>query len=319
MAKRSRLSARGYRLSGRAVALIAPLAGCASGCAGPARNVARETAPPAAIATLQSMNQPAGHEALQGFIAAIADGALDALADPRRQARVARVSSALGDQVGGSVLLQLQSELPPVARTAAHAAIDAALEQAGSESAKGRSEELIANLSRAAVGAAVQELGTELRAGANATPGGQRPAGTLHDAVGGLSREASRQIVLGIHDGLVEVERTASESQGLRPLVKGPPTTEILVYIALGLVEVIIVLAVWIGVIKHRDRRHSRELHERESVLWLVSQALRSSRDQAWVREVKQALLSEARNRGEVRSLRSLLDDELPAERFSRH
>jgi hypothetical protein len=175
------------------------------------------------------MSDPQVQDAARQLTSSLVDGALAGLSDEERQAELRKVSARYVEAVSAAAAKSLRDEFGPAAAEAAGKAVSrvmsAALAPRVQRDVQAMTEELtrrtIDALSQSASRGLQKDLGPAMRAviedelgpamrtviARDLTPALREAlTGELVPAIGLVAREATRQIVLGAHDGLEEIQ-----------------------------------------------------------------------------------------------------------------
>lgn len=255
----------------------------------------------------QVLGMPEIQGATRDLISNVTDGALDALSDEERAARLAELSSAFVTQVSMTLADVLEREVAPAMMRTMSRALDASLNRILSDETTDRMAAAVANLateSTAALAIAVrEELAPAMRAAL------EDPA--VQEMIAGTTRTMSRGMVLGVQDAFEEIEARRGPEQTNTILTRlqqaAGPGYDIL---QVALVALLIGLLVLLGLLLRaiaRSREHAAEAHRREAAILALTEALKSTEDRPWSRELLELLKESFRDNEHAVYLRDVL------------
>ncbi|MBL9099891.1 MAG: hypothetical protein JNL82_02980 [Myxococcales bacterium] len=292
------------RASTLAVALLlatAPLA-CATG----AERLTRRVVPAGLNETLKALNDPENQELLRRLVdlpdiqkaahdlsEAITSGALDELTDEQRAARLRQLTDDFVRQIAGSVARELDSKISPSLTRAVEDIVGGAVGAALSPANRQQARSFVDAITRTTIATFGESTGKILRddlgpalqhvlehnlgpaldhlIAERIVPALKRALDDeMVPAVGRLSREVTRQAVLGAHDAFVELQ-VDQKLGGLdddfwarldKVMNQGQKAGELAVWL---LVLVIVALGVWLArsIIVRRHLEQERAASER--------------------------------------------------------
>ncbi len=308
--------------------LVLCLCASAFGCATTARDVARELPPPVINSTLrafndrenqrlltQLMSSPEMHEAARAFAGEVADGALGALSEPERVARIEAMSeryvATLARVASRGMAEGLRRDLGPAMVAVMRDAVGASMREMLREGYQRDMERVAAGLTRATVDAASRGVAEGMRRDL-----GPAIEGALNDertarSVGAMMRVITREAVLGSNDAMTQVQR-AQERSGTPSFLGGLTNltrdgVRILELVSVAAVGLSFALALWVARLVIRSRRVRAESERNAASALLLAEAIRAAEGKPWASELSELLRARVRRD----SVGDLLDEVL--------
>jgi hypothetical protein len=180
------------------------------GCAETIRQGAKEAAPAAVKGGAEAASRPSVrddiatllgdrkiHDAASNLSEAVVDGALDALSDEERVARMKEVSTALAAQLGPAIAQAIRKDIGPVISATVADAVHLSIERALDESTEQRLQAIAVAVSRGAAQGFSESL---------SEVDGQ-PNPRVRQATTQLVREMSREAAFGFEDAVRQAEQ----------------------------------------------------------------------------------------------------------------
>ncbi|MEZ4379861.1 MAG: hypothetical protein R3A79_00830 [Nannocystaceae bacterium] len=301
-----------------------------SGCAYASERVIRRSTPAAIEETLGALNDPDNQEAIRALVGdadvqdairelaeAMTSGALDGLSDEARAERLQAISEQMVTRLIAAAGEGIRDEITPSVERLVERTVSTAIERSLGPATRRDAEALARGVVREAAATMVASAATGLRedlgpalasvieediepaleralaerlipALAKAMDEELRPL--LKAMIAELTREAAKQVVLGVDDALVELEivdpverreliRSITGSVG-----RGARIAELLAWL---LAAVAIILTVFLvrALLRARSLRERTERMERTFDV-LVRRVRESGRDEPWIREL---------------------------------
>jgi hypothetical protein len=232
----------------------------------------------------------------QELIAGLVDGSLSALGDEERSARISELTtqymrrvaqSAVRGALDGAMTEEHQRDLRRFAGSLMAASVGQ-LKQSLDEANLGRS---VSSALNEHVGPAMETVLREnLGPAAAALLGNEE----LTRALGATARTIGREMVLGAHEALAEIQEKSAPSDGTSLLSRlGSLTrkgTQLVSTLTWAVGAVAIALAVWVVRLLVQRRRYSTESEARAMTTRLLTEAIKASEGKPWSDELIQAL-----------------------------
>jgi hypothetical protein len=254
------------------------------------------------------LSSPAYRDATDELLGNLTDGTLDALSDEERRARIAELTDHFVAKMGESLGQTMRRDFAPAIATIVARTMDESIEHALSEENQARLAAMIAAIAREAVAALATAVREELAPAVSELLRDEEVKG----AVGEVTRQVARDIVLGLEDGFQEIERR--DERGHRPetvLTRLQDfANEGVGWMQVGLVALVLLataLAVaWIFA-HRRGRTAQAEAARRELALVAMLEAMKSAEGTAWAPELRALLKKTFRDNEHAEYLRELL------------
>jgi len=294
----------------RTIALSLLLA--SSACAIPTKvtgvnpDIARETVPIAIQSGLAAMDDPENKARMaalmsspemkqieQELVSGVVDGSLAALSDESRLARIGELSSKYAGAMVAGIMRDVGPEIGPMVGSVMRNAVAGAMRQALAP----ENTQAIATAMTRDLGPAFQKVLAE-----NLAPG---IAAALQDeqvrlALGETARVLGRQVVLGVNDGMAEIQANApkggepSTLESLGTLAEKSGDMASLGMWALG--ALVVVMAALLVKLLMQAKKYKSEVEEREAATRLMTEARRASEGKPWSEELLGALEQQLRS-----------------------
>lgn len=330
--KRANDRRRAATCCGAALLGAVMLAGCAHHAGAIAGEMAGEVPEPLIQESLRTLGDeetreliadvlgmPEVQDATRELIGSVTDGAIDALTEEERAARLSELSTAFVARVSDTLADVIERDIGPAVVQTLARALDASLRTILSDRTIERLSEaigIVAQQSAAALAVAMrEELGPAMRAALREDLG---PA--LRDAmaspetqevIADTTRTMSREMVLGVQDAFEEIEAREGSQQTNTILTRLQDVAGggfdflrvALIALALALLVALLFLVRAIA----RAREHEAEAHRREAAMVALTEAIKSTEDRPWSRELLDLLKDSFRDNEHADYLRDVL------------
>lgn len=308
--------------------------GCASSAGAASEEIAERATPAAIEQSIRTMHEeenrrlivellgsPEVEEASAQFIARVTDGALTALSEEERRARLREAADAFVSDTAESLGKAMHESITPEISRMIAQSVDATLQRALSDENQQKMADTAARITQTTMLAMMDsvrnEVGTSMRESLESEE--------TERAVGRLMRAATKEIVLGMQDGFEEIDRRHERGKGKETLLTRMQTfasegATVLMFASLLFAIATAALVVWLlrtraqaNAVAAKAKLAAAEAERREAALLALTEALKSTENQPWSRELFERIQGAISNDSHGSYFRDLLNRPTPS------
>lgn len=285
--------------------------GCALTPRGMARDIASASPPAAISSTLRALNDdenqrlmiqlmasPEMHAAAREFAGEVADGALTALTEPERVARIEAMSTryvaTLTRAVSRSMAEGMRRDLGPAIAEVMRQTVASTMREALREGYQRDMERMVGGITRVSVEAAsrgmAEGIGRDLVPALRTALLDEQTSGALAAA----SRSLAREVVLGSNDAMTHVQRQQERTGRPSFLARVSDITQdgvkLMQLVAVVAVALSLMLGAWVLRLVLRGRRLQAESERHAASAVTLAEAIRAAEGKPWSQELTELL-----------------------------
>ena len=247
---------------------------------------------------MQLLDSPQMHQAARAFAGEIADGTLEAMAEPERIARIeemsARYVATLTRAITRSMADGLRRDLGPAIAQMMRETVTTTMREALSKTYQRDMERVAAGLTRATVEAASRGMAEGVtRDIAPAMRSALLDPETLR-ALGLVGRSMTREVVFGTNDAVTQLQR--QQERGGQPTFLGRLTSatsdglKAFQWTAAAVGAVAVLLALWVVRLLMKSRKLQAESESHAASAVMFAEAIRAAEGKPWAKELTDLL-----------------------------
>ncbi|MDQ3034628.1 MAG: hypothetical protein M3Y87_19620 [Myxococcota bacterium] len=265
------------------------------------------------------LGMPAVQDATRELIGNVTDGAIEALTNEERAARLTELSQQFVARVSDTLADVIERDIGPAMVQTLTRALDASLRRILSDETIERMSQavaLVAQQSAAALAVAVrEELGPALRAALREDLGPAlreaMASPETQEVIADTTRTMSRGMVLGVQDAFEEIEAREGPQQTNTILTRlqdfAGGGLNILQFALAALALALLVALLFLVRAIAKAREHEAEAHRREAAMIALTEAIKNTEDRPWSRELLDLLKDSFRDNEHADYLRDVL------------